>query len=76
MHLRANKRNVARRRLREAYRRLRPYVHGDLDVVFVGRRAILDAEWTDVLKEMIRLAAKAGLISDENSAAAREELGL
>mgnify|MGYP001826541393 CR=1 FL=1 len=76
VHLRANKRNFARRRLREAYRRLRPYFHGELDVILVGRRNILDAEWTDVLKEMIKLAAKAGLITDENSAAAREELGL
>ena len=66
VHLRANRRNFARRRLREAYRNLRPYFSGDFDVIFVGRRAILSADWKDVLGEMAQLARKAGIISDDN----------
>ena len=76
LHLRANKRNRARRRLREAYRNLRPYFSADLDVLLVGRRAILNAEWNDVLREMLKLARKAGLITDDSLKIVREELGL
>jgi len=66
VHLRANKRNLARRRLREAYRNLRPYFSGDYDVILVGRRNILGAEWKDIAREMAQLAKKAGLITEEN----------
>lgn len=66
VHLRANKRNLARRRLREAYRNLRPYFSGDFDIILVGRRSILGAEWREVVREMLKLAQKAGLITDEN----------
>ena len=66
VHLRANKRNRARRRLREAYRRLRPFLSGDCDIVLVGRRAILEADWSDILIELLKLADKAGIISREN----------
>lgn len=76
VHLRANKRNFARRRLREAYRRIRPYCIGDFDVILVGRRAILDAEWKHVLRDLIKLAVKAELLSEANRAAAEQELGL
>lgn len=70
VHLRANKRNRARRRLREAYRNLRPYFSGDVDVILVGRRAILNAEWNDLLRELLQLARKAGLITEDNLQAA------
>jgi ribonuclease P protein component len=76
VHLRANKRNFARRRLREAYRHLRPYFSGDFDVILVGRRNILSSDWKEVLREMLKLAGKAGLISEENSHLAQEEFGL
>ncbi len=76
VHLRANKRNRARRLLREAYRNLRPYFSGDFDVLLVGRRSILDATWPDILREMLKLAGKAGLASDKSCAAARKEFGL
>ena len=76
VHPRANKRNRARRRLREAYRTLRPFFEGDFDVILVGRRAILDAGWGDILRELSRLAAKAGLITAENLAKVRQEYGL
>ncbi len=74
VHLRANKRNRARRRLREAYRRLRPYLSGAYDIILVGRRAILDAEWNEILRELIALAEKAQLISEEAAEGARTEL--
>jgi len=76
VHLRANKRNRARRRLREAYRRLRPYFSGDFDVILIGRRAILDAEWNDLLRELLSLATKAGLVSEESLKNARSEYHL
>ena len=66
VHLRANRRNRARRLLREAYRHLRPWFSGDFDVILVGRRAILDADRGEILRELLRLARKAGLITDEN----------
>ena len=71
--LRANQRNRARRRLREAYRNLRPYFSGDFDVLLIGRRAILDADWNDVVQEMLKLAHRAKLISDENLEKAKAE---
>ncbi|MEN7972840.1 MAG: ribonuclease P protein component [Verrucomicrobiota bacterium] len=74
VHLRANKRNLARRRLREAYRNLRPWFSGDLDVLLVGRRNILGAEREDILREMLKLAQKAGIITDENLKRARMEI--
>lgn len=74
--LRANQRNRARRRLREAYRNLRPYFSGNFDVLLIGRRSILGADWTDILREMLKLAQRAELISDETRKAAEEEYGL
>ena len=76
VHLRANKRNRARRHLREAYRHLRPFFSSDCDVILVGRRAILEADWKDVLREMLKLAIKAGLISAESVENAKSELHL
>ncbi len=72
--LRANQRNRARRRLREAYRNLRPYFSGDFDVLLIGRRSILGADWNDIIREMLKLAHRAELISDENLKQATEEL--
>jgi ribonuclease P protein component len=74
--LRANKRNRARRQLREAYRNLRPYFSGDFDVLLVGRRAILEADWKDLLREMLKLAQRAELISEENRKKAETEHGI
>ena len=76
VHLRANKRNRARRRLREAYRHLRPCFSGDYDVILVGRRGILDADWKDILRELLRLASKAGLVSEESMEKAQQEFQL
>jgi len=74
VHLRANRRNLARRRLREAYRHLRPYLSGDFDVLLIGRRAILSANWKEILREMMKLAQRAGLIDTENLERAKKEL--
>ena len=71
--LRANQRNRARRRLREAYRNLRPYFSGDYDVILVGRRNILGAEWKDVVREMLKLAQKSGILSEKNLEKAEKE---
>ncbi len=76
VHLRANKRNRARRRLREAYRNLRPCFSGEFDVILVGRRAILNAEWPDILRELLKLASKAGLITEGNLQEAKKQHGL
>jgi ribonuclease P protein component len=76
VHLRANRRNRARRRLREAYRALRPWFSGDVDVILVGRRAILEADWKDVLRELLDLARKAGIITDDNLDKAAKEHGI
>jgi len=74
VHLRANRRNLARRRLREAYRHLRPYLSGNFDLLLIGRRAILSANWKEVLREMMKLAQRAGLIDTENLERAKKEL--
>lgn len=76
VHLRANKRNRARRRLREAYRNLRPYFEGDVDVILVGRRAAIEADWNDLLRELLKLATRAGLINETNLEEARKQHGL
>ena len=74
VHVRANKRNLARRRLREAYRHLRPYLSGNLDVLLIGRRSILSADQKEVLREMMKLARRAGLVDAENLERAKAEL--
>lgn len=74
--LRANQRNRARRRLREAYRNLRPYFSGDFDILLIGRRNILEAEWSGIVREMLKLAQRAGLVTDENLSKAKQEHGL
>ena len=72
--LRANQRNRARRHLREAYRHLRPYLSGDFDVLLIGRRNILGAEWNEIVREMLKLAQRAGLVTEENLNLAKQEL--
>lgn len=51
----------ARRRLREAFRKSRASFAGDVDVVLVARSPVVDAPWSDVVKELNVLARKAGL---------------
>jgi ribonuclease P protein component len=60
----AVKRARARRILREAYRRNRHLFSGSHDVVLVARRALLSAQWDDVVAELLRLAGGIGLIDE------------
>lgn len=59
---RAVDRNLARRRLREAFRTHRDEFSGEVDVVIIGRRNILNATQAEVEAELLRLAGKAGLL--------------
>ena len=59
---RAVDRNLGRRRLREAFRVNRDQFHGEVDVVIIARRNILDASQAEVEAELLRLAGKAGLL--------------
>jgi ribonuclease P protein component len=52
----------ARRRVREAWRRCRPFFKGDFDVVIVARRSITDASWLELVKEMLWLAGRLKLL--------------
>lgn len=51
----------ARRLLREAYRRQRHLLSGNVDVVLVARAALLDAEWPAVMADLEALVKRAGL---------------
>lgn len=57
----AVKRVLARRRLREAWRLNRWRFQGDFDVVIVARASLVNAPWPEVVDELLRLTAKAGL---------------
>lgn len=62
----AVQRNRARRLLREAYRRNRHRMAGDVDVVLVARRGILDAKWPEIVEDLLGLVRRAGLLREEN----------
>ena len=62
----AVRRAKAKRLLREAYRRNRHRFCGNQDVVLVARRSIITAKWDDIVKELIDLARKAGLIKESS----------
>jgi|LXNH01.1.fsa_nt_gb ribonuclease P protein component len=62
VHLRANKRNRARRHLREAYRQIRPHLNGHVDLIFVARRSLLQATWNEIKNEMHSLLTQAELL--------------
>lgn len=59
---RAVDRNRARRVLRAAYRELRGELSGDVDVVIIARRWILNASHDELVTEMRHLFKKAGLL--------------
>ena len=54
-------RNRARRRLREAWRRLRPELCGDVDVVIAARATLPAASWEALNADLRGLAGRAGL---------------
>lgn len=71
----AVQRNLARRRLREAYRKNRQDFCGEVDVVLVARRAIGEARADDVEAELLRLAGRAGLVPDGSRTAGKGGVG-
>lgn len=58
----AVQRTRARRLLREAYRRNRHRFAGAIDVVIIGRAALLEMTWPDIERELLALAQRAGLL--------------
>jgi ribonuclease P protein component len=51
--------------LREAYRRNRYRFTGAYDVVLIARRTILEAKWEEIVGELMELAQKAGLMTED-----------
>ena len=66
MHNKANKRNFAKRRIREIFRRLSPYLKDNYNVIIVIRKSLLTSSWRDVKKELIGLLYKANVITVNN----------
>lgn len=66
MHNKANKRNFAKRRIREIFRRLSPYLKDNYNVIVVTRKSLLTSSWRDVKKELIDLLYKANVITVNN----------
>lgn len=68
----AVERNRARRLMREAFRRLRPFFcEGAWDLVLVGRRGLLTASSEEVLRDLHRMFAKRSILPGSLPAAAR-----
>ncbi len=55
-------RNRARRLMRESFRHLGTQVHGEVDLVFVGRRTLQGARCERVQASMVDLLRRAGLM--------------
>jgi ribonuclease P protein component len=60
----AVRRNRAKRRLREALRTFMPRMASGQDVVLIARPALIEAQWTDVLKALVTLLEDAGLLEE------------
>lgn len=56
-------RNRARRRIRDAYRKLRARLPEAAHLVFVARLGAADAEWEELLGEIAELLNKSGLLT-------------
>ncbi|MFL2859617.1 MAG: ribonuclease P protein component, partial [Pontiellaceae bacterium] len=61
-----NKRNKSRRILREVYRKIRPFLKCNYDILIVSRRSILNVKYIDVFTELLDLLLKADVITKEN----------
>jgi ribonuclease P protein component len=66
---RAVDRNRAKRRLREAFRRNRFRLCAGADVVLLARHAVLQMNFAALEQDLMRLAAKAGLVPGRRAAA-------
>lgn len=61
----AVERNRAKRLMREAYRLQRDRLKPGVDILLLGRRAILKAKRQDVEKDLLRVYARTGLLEAE-----------
>jgi ribonuclease P protein component len=61
---RAVKRNRAKRILREQVRLLLPKIKPGFDVVFLGKKALLEVTYQEIGNEIKRLFKKSGLLKD------------
>lgn len=68
-------RNLARRRLKESFRRFLPYIKRDAQIIWIARRPIAQAEFSGILREMEYLLKKAGLLKKEDAGCARQDAG-
>ncbi len=68
-------RNLARRRLKESFRRFLPYIKRDAQIVWIARPPIAQAEFSGILREMEYLLKKAGLLKKEDAGCARQDAG-
>ena len=66
MHNKANKRNFAKRRIREIFRKLRPYLIKSFDLVIISRKSLLNSSEIEIKKELIDLLYKANVITVKN----------
>ena len=55
-------RNRVRRRLREAFRACLPELKGNVQIIFIARSAISQADYWDILKDMRYLLHKAAVL--------------
>jgi ribonuclease P protein component len=58
-------RSLARRRLREVFRRNRARLRGDFDALLLARAGVDRAPWADVVKDFLSLAKRAGILSND-----------
>ena len=58
-------RNRAKRRLREAFRRIAPRLRGHGDLVLVARTAAVAARFEDIMQEMETLCAAGRLLCSD-----------
>ena len=66
MHNKANKKNFAKRRIREIFRKLRPYLIKSFDLVIISRKSLLNSSEIEIKKELIDLLYKANVITVKN----------
>ncbi|AKJ63822.1 ribonuclease P protein component [Kiritimatiella glycovorans] len=70
----AVRRNRAKRRIREAFRRSRAYFIRPDDVLIVARRRVVDAPWPEVVGELLKLARRSGLLDAQRCEEARRAI--
>lgn len=61
----AHTRNLIKRRLREAFRKLMPLVNTKFNYVIVAKPSICDKTFDEIYLEMLGLYKKSGMISNE-----------